>query len=219
MRRSARRWSRTSGSLPASGKGWAQIIAAASALLSAGIAHGLGGSIFIAAFTAGFVFGVVRPDSGGELTYIVDEAGELFSAVTFVVFGAVILGPLLDEMTWELVLYALLSLTVVRMAPVALALLGTRARPPTVAFLGWFGPRGLASIVFGVILLDEADLPHERTLLLAVALTVGISVFAHGLTARPLTERYVGWWESHPRDVLPSMESVHAPAHRLRRPG
>jgi NhaP-type Na+/H+ or K+/H+ antiporter len=197
---------------------WAQILAAASALLSAGIAHGLGGSIFIAAFTAGFVFGVVRPDSGGELTYLVDEAGELFSAVTFVVFSAVILGPLLDEMTWELVLYALLSLTVVRMVPVALALIGTRARPLTVAFLGWFGPRGLASIVFGVILLDEADLPHERTLLLAVALTVGISVFAHGLTARPLTERYVRWWESHPREVLPSMESVHAPAHRVRRP-
>ena len=199
---------------------WAQILSAATALLAAGIAHGLGGSIFIAAFTAGFVFGLLRPHSGGELTFLLDESGELFNAVTFVIFGAVILGSFLDEVTWELVLYALVCLTVVRMVPVALALAGTRARLPTIAFVGWFGPRGLASIVFGVILLDESNLPHERLLLLAVAVTVGISVLAHGITARPLTERYVGWWNSHPRESRPSMESVVAAAHRVRgRPG
>lgn len=197
---------------------WVQILSGATALLSAGIAQGLGGSIFIAAFTAGFLFGVLQPESGGEITYFVDEAGELFNAVTFIVFGAVILGSFLDEMTWKLVLYALGSLTVVRMAPVALAFAGSGARPPTVAFLGWFGPRGLASIVFGVILLDEANLPNEHLLLLAVAATVGISVLAHGITARPLTERYVSWWHSHPRDALPSMESIEAAAHRARGP-
>ena len=76
----------------------------------------------------------------------------------------------------------MLSLTVVRMLPVALSLLGTGARRPTLAFVGWFGPRGLATIVFAVILIDESSLPHERTLLLAVVATIGISVFAHGLT-------------------------------------
>jgi NhaP-type Na+/H+ or K+/H+ antiporter len=88
------------------------------------------------------------------------------------------------------VLYAVLSLTVVRMLPVALALLGTGARRPTLAFLGWFGPRGLASIVFAVILLDDTELPHLDTLLLAITVTTALSVYAHGLTARPLTERY-----------------------------
>jgi NhaP-type Na+/H+ or K+/H+ antiporter len=140
----------------------------------------------------------------------------LFNAVTFIVFGAVILGPVLDEITWRVVLYALLSLTVVRMLPVALAMLGTGARGPTVAFVGWFGPRGLASIVFAVILLDDTQLPHIETLLLTITVTIAISVYAHGLTARPLTERYAGWWNAHPRNARPAMESVPAAEHRLR---
>jgi NhaP-type Na+/H+ or K+/H+ antiporter len=197
---------------------WLQILTVASALLSAGIATGLGGSIFIAAFTGGFLFGALRHDSGGEVTYFVDEGGELFNAVTFIVFGAIILGPALDDVTWQVVVYALLSLTVVRMLPVALALLGTGARRPTVGFLGWFGPRGLASIVFAVILIDDADLPHLQTLLLAITITIAISVYAHGLTAGPLTERYVRWWTSHPRDSKPAMENVPAHEHRRRRP-
>jgi NhaP-type Na+/H+ or K+/H+ antiporter len=198
---------------------WLQILSVASALLAAGIAEALGGSIFIAAFTGGFLFGALRRDVGAEVTYLVDEGGELFNAVTFIVFGAVILGSLLDEVTWQIVLYAILSLTVVRMLPVALAMLGTGARRPTVAFLGWFGPRGLASIVFAVILVDDATLRHLDTLLLAITVTIALSVYAHGLTARPLTERYVRWWDSHPRDAQPAMESVPAAEHRLRVPG
>jgi NhaP-type Na+/H+ or K+/H+ antiporter len=197
---------------------WLQILSVASALLAAGIASGLGGSIFIAAFTGGFLFGTLRGDTGGEVTSLVDEGGEVFNAVTFIVFGALILGPMLDEITWQLVLYAVVSLTVVRMLPVALALLGTGARPPTLAFLGWFGPRGLASIVFAVIMLDDAKLPHMSTLLLAITVTIALSVYAHGLTARPLTERYTRWWNSHPRDARPAMESVPAADHRLRTP-
>jgi sodium/hydrogen antiporter len=197
---------------------WLQILSVASALLAAGVATALGGSIFIAAFTGGFLFGALRRDTGGEVTYLVDEGGELFNAVTFIVFGAVILGPVLDEVTWQIVLYAILSLTIARMLPVALAMLGTGARRPTLAFLGWFGPRGLASIVFAVILLDDTKLPHLQTLLLAITVTIALSVYVHGLTARPLTERYARWWNSHPRDALPTMESVPGAEHRLRSP-
>ncbi len=195
---------------------WMQMLTAASALLAAGVATGLGGSIFIAAFTGGFLFGALRRGSGGEVTHLVDEGGELLNAVTFIVFGAVILGPLLDDVTWQVALYAVLSLTVVRIVPVALAMLGAGARSQTIGFLGWFGPRGLASIVFAVILLDEADLPHLQTLLLAITVTIAISVYAHGLTAGPLTERYARWWASHPHDAKPAMENVPAGAHRLR---
>lgn len=197
---------------------WMQILVVASALLAAGIATALGGSIFIAAFTAGVLFGALRHEAGGEVSELVDEGGELFNAVTFIVFGAVVLGPLLDELSWEFVAYAVLSLTVVRMLPVALALLGTGARRPTAVFIGWFGPRGLASIVFAVILLDEADLPHVHTLLVAIATTIALSIYVHGLTARPFTERYVRWWAAHPRDALPEMESVDVPRHRWRVP-
>jgi NhaP-type Na+/H+ or K+/H+ antiporter len=197
---------------------WLQILSLASAVLAAGIASALGGSIFIAAFTGGFLFGALRRDTGGEVSYLLDEGGELFNAATFIVFGAVILGPLLNDVTWQIVLYAVLSLTVVRMLPVALAMLGTGARRPTLAFLGWFGPRGLASIVFAIILLDDTKLPHLQTLLLAITVTIALSVYAHGLTARPLTERYTRWWNSHPRAALPTMESVPAAEHRLRVP-
>ncbi len=197
---------------------WLQILTVATAVLAAAIAIGLGGSMFIAAFTAGFLFGVMGRDKGGEVSYLVDEGGELLNAVTFVIFGAAILGPALDELGWKVLAYAVLSLTIVRMLPVALALLGTGARRPTVAFVGWFGPRGLATIVFAVIMIDESSLPHERTLLLAVAATIGISVFAHGLSSRPLTNRYVGWYGSHPREQPPPMESVPAAAHRWRKP-
>ena len=93
-----------------------------------------------------------------------------------------------------------------------------RARRPTLAFVGWFGPRGLATIVFAVIMIDESSLPHERVLLHAVVATIGISVLAHGLTARPLTNRYVRWYASHPREQLPPMESVPAASHRWRKP-
>src|SRR4051794_9639388 len=197
---------------------WLQLLSVASALLAAGVATALGGSIFIAAFTGGFVFGALRRETSGEVTYLVDEGGELFNAVTFIVFGAVILGPVLDEVTWQIVLYALLSLTVVRMLPVALALLGTGARRPTLAFLGWFGPRGLASIVFAVILVDDTELPHLRMLLLATTVTIALSVYAHGLTARPLSERYARWFHAHPRHARPAMESAPAPEHDLRGP-
>jgi NhaP-type Na+/H+ or K+/H+ antiporter len=197
---------------------WLQILTVATAVLAAGIATGLGGSIFIAAFTAGFLFGVITRAHGGEVSHLVDEGGELLNAVTFIVFGAAILGPVLDELGWEVLVYAVLSLTVVRMLPVALSLLGTGARRPTLGFVGWFGPRGLATIVFAVILIDESSLPHERTMLLAVVATIGISVFAHGLSSRPLTNRYVGWYASHPKEDLPPMESVPAAEHRWRKP-
>lgn len=195
-----------------------QLLVVACAVLAAGIATALGGSIFIAAFSAGLLFGALRRDSAGEVSQLVDEGGEFFNAITFIVFGAIVLGPLLDELSWEVALYAVLSLTVVRLLPVTLALMGTAARRPTVAFIGWFGPRGLASIVFAVILIDDADLPHAHALLVAIAATIALSIYAHGLTARPLTERYARWWAAHPREALPAMESVDAPAHRWRVP-
>ena len=197
---------------------WLQVIPVAGAGLAYGIAAPLGGSGFIAAFVAGMTFGLLRrPADGGEVTFLTDELGELLNGVTLLVFGAVLLWPALDGMTWRIGLYAVASLTVVRMLPVAVAMLGTGARRPTVAFLGWFGPRGLASIVFAVIVVQEADLPHTNTILLTTYVTVGLSVLAHGATAAPLARRYASWFASHPRDAMPVMESVPAGTHRWRR--
>ena len=196
---------------------WVQLVPVAGAALAYGLAVWMGGSGFIAAFVGGAVFGGLRREVGGEVTLFLEEMGGLLGAITFVLFGAVMLVPLLDDLTAEVVLYALLSLTLVRMVPVAVAMLGSGARPPTVAFLGWFGPRGLASIVFAVILVEDADLTNETVLVNTIFLTIGLSVLLHGLTATPLAGRYATWFAAHPRDAAPTFESAPAPEQRPHR--
>ncbi len=197
-------------------KGWEQAIPLAGAALAYGIAAPLGGSGFIAAFVAGLCFGILSRQEGQEATELTESTGSVLAGVTFVVFGAVALGPGLEDLDWRIALYAVLSLTVVRMVPVWLALLGTSIRPPTVAYLGWFGPRGLASIVFSVIVLEGSGLAHVDSLVLIVIITVALSVFAHGLTAVPLTGRYARWFSSQSKP--PPMESAPAHEYRWRRP-
>ena len=195
---------------------WLQIVPVAAAGLAYGIANPLGGSGFIAAFVGGVVFGGLRRRGEGADTLLLDQTGGLLDAITFLLFGAILLGQSLGHVTWQVALYAVLSLTVVRMLPVAVAIWGTQAKPPTVAFLGWFGPRGLASIVFAVIVVEEANLPNTATIVVVTYVTVGLSVLLHGLTAAPLAARYARWYRSKPPDQLPPMESVHAPSHLWR---
>jgi sodium/hydrogen antiporter len=193
--------------------GWTQTVTVAGAFLAYGVAAALGGSGFIGAFVAGMTFGHLARRDPEELTVLGEELGQLLNGVTFIAFGAVLLGPALEDLSWSIVLYALLSLTVVRMIPVGLAMMGTRARRPTVGFLGWFGPRGLASIVFAVIVVEESHLPHVSTLLVATYVTIGLSVLLHGLTAAPFADRYARWFETHPPDQLPPTESATIGAH------
>ena len=139
-----------------------------------------------------------------------EELGGLLSGITFIVFGAAVLSTVWSRLGFVDVVYAVLSLTVVRMVPVAVAMLGSHARTPTVLFLGWFGPRGLASIVFGVVIIEAAGLPHTSTLVAIITVTVAVSVFAHGISAAPLARRYASWH----RVTASPMES--APGHQQR---
>jgi sodium/hydrogen antiporter len=180
---------------------WLQVIPVASAGLAYGFAAPLGGSGFIAAFVAGAVFGGVLGSRSETASRLDEELGELLGGVTFLVFGALLLRPALSHLSWPVVLYAVCSLTVVRMLPVALCMLGTGAKLATVAFLGWFGPRGLASIVFALIVVEEANLPGTQTILVTTYLTIGMSVFAHGVSAGPLARRYSRWYESRPSEM------------------
>jgi len=189
---------------------WRQINAVATPLLAYTLAAGLGGSGFIAAFVAGIVFRIVAADHAKEATFLAEQSGELLDAVTFLLFGAVLLGPALGELDWRIAAYALASLTVVRMLPVALAMLGTGMRSATVAFVGWFGPRGLASIVFVLILLEETALAERPLMLAVVTWTVTLSVYAHGLTAGPGATSYADWYEAHRphHHVMPESTAV-----------
>jgi NhaP-type Na+/H+ or K+/H+ antiporter len=189
---------------------WLQVVPLAGALLAFGFAEAIGGSGFIAAFVGGIVFGGLRRHRGGDVSYLMEQAGAVLAAVTFVVFGAVLLGPAIGDLTWQIGLYAIFSLTLVRMVPVALALLGTGARRPTVAFLGWFGPRGAASIVFALLLLEEGGLPNDGVILATVFVTVGLSVLAHGASAAPLADRYANWLGAQARTADTPVEAGDA---------
>lgn len=190
---------------------WIQIVPVIAAVGAFGIADSRGGSGFIAAFVGGAVFGRISGQDAKSASFS-EELGNVLNGVTLIVFGAAVLGAAWSQIGLVEVIYAALSLTVVRMIPVAIAMIGTNARPPTVLFLGWFGPRGLASIVFGVVVVEAAGLPHTSELVIALTVTVALSVLVHGITAAPLARRYAAWYG---RSAAP-MESVPTPDQRWR---
>jgi NhaP-type Na+/H+ or K+/H+ antiporter len=145
---------------------------------------------FVAAFVAGIVFGNVTSEVSGRFFEFSENGSQLLLLLTFMIFGGVFAGPALDQLDWRIALYAALSLLLVRPLTVAVSMIGSGFRPSTVAFLGWFGPRGLASIVFAFLVLEEEGTPGADQIFLLVAWTVLISVFAHGLTAQLLANRY-----------------------------
>ena len=160
------------------------------ALLAFGAAELVGGNGFIAAFVAGLTLGNTARGVCTCLYEFGEAEGQLLTLLVFLAFGAAMVPEALPLVTGAAVLYALLSLTVVRMVPVALSLLGTGLRPASVGFLGWFGPRGLASILFVLLVVDGGRLATGPLLETVVVLTVLASTFLHGLTAFPIARRY-----------------------------
>ncbi len=160
------------------------------AVLTFLIADELGGSGFIAAFIGGLAVGYVVKDAGKILIDFSETEGQLLNLTVFFLLGIVIL-PILYTLTWQIILYAILSLTIIRMIPVAISLIGTKLGLDSILFIGWFGPRGLASIVLALLALQELKVfPGDNIFLSVVFVTVLLSVFAHGVTASPLSNIY-----------------------------
>ena len=175
-------------------RGWAEgdfagIAVLALALCAYAAALMVQGNGFVAAFCGGLAFGAVSDRRGpAELTFL-EQASGLVSLLVWLAFGAISVPLLPDRLAGSTLLYAVLSLTVVRMVPVALALVGTGFDRRTVAFIGWFGPRGLASLVFALLALEELGQAADKAVAV-IATTVFLSVLAHGATARPFATRY-----------------------------
>ena len=163
---------------------WLHVPVVALAGLCFATAQALGGSGFIACFVGGLLFGYLH-DHPKDLVGGAASTGEVLAMLTWVAFGGPILARLLGHVTWPMMIYAVLSLTVIRIVPVFLSLLGTGMSSATKLFIGWFGPRGLASVVFAVIIFD-ADAPGKEVLAVTAASTVLLSIVAHGATANPL---------------------------------
>ena len=164
---------------------WRQLPVPALAVTCFAVAQWLGGSGFIAAFTGGLLFGAIAKDHKPRLLLAAEGTGDTLALITWVVFGAAVIGQSVGSFSWEVVLYAVLSLTVVRMLPVFLVLTGMKLRTDEKLFMGWFGPRGLASIVFAVIMLNK-HLPGGDIIAMTVVCTILFSIIAHGLSANSL---------------------------------
>jgi NhaP-type Na+/H+ or K+/H+ antiporter len=160
------------------------------ALLSFASAELIGGNGFIAAFVAGMTLGNSQRGKCEYLYSFLEAEGQLLTLLVFLLLGLSFAWPTLAESDGNMWLYAALSLTVVRMVPVAISMIGSGLRPPSVLFLGWFGPRGLASLLFAILILEEAALPHGQLVFDVVILTVLGSVFAHGMSAAPAATWY-----------------------------
>ena len=159
------------------------------ALLSYAAALVLDGNGFVAAFCGGLAFGACAGRRAPQELVFLEQMGELVSVLVWLAFGAVAVPIMLERVDARMVLYAVLSLTVVRMLPVALALVGAGFSRRTVHFVGWFGPRGLASLVFALLALEALG-PVADEAVAIVTVTVLLSVLAHGLSAAPLAARY-----------------------------
>jgi NhaP-type Na+/H+ or K+/H+ antiporter len=176
-------------------RGWVAEGFAGSAVLALAVCAyscslALHGNGFIAAFVGGLAFRAIGGQRGERLVPFVEEAGGLVSLLVWLAFGAVEVVPALQRLNWQTVVYAVLSLTVIRMVPVALSLVGSGLGRAAVAFVGWFGPRGLASVVFALIALEDLGESEASSAVAVIAVTVLLSVLVHGATADPLARRY-----------------------------
>jgi NhaP-type Na+/H+ or K+/H+ antiporter len=178
----------------------------------------LGGSGFIAAFVGGLLVGSRLRSERTRALGFTDEEGAVVGAFVFFALGLAAV-ELFDELTWQVCVYAVMSLTLVRMASVAIALAGSGLRAPTVAFIGWFGPRGLASVVLALVVLEQdRQLANVDTLVLATLATVILSILAHGFSAAPLARHY-GEWAASLRPQAPERGEVPEIPTRLGREG
>lgn len=155
------------------------------------LSQAIGGSGFIAAFVGGLIFDYRYRDNKSELLIGANGLGKILTAIVWIVFGSLVTTHIIHRITWDIFLYALASLTVIRIIPVLICLLPNRLTGFQKFFIAWFGPRGLASIVFAALVFEE-QLPHGELILLTTACTILLSVFAHGISAVPMAAMFKG---------------------------
>ena len=182
---------------------YAQLATFSLAVAALAVALEFGGNGFIAAFVGGLTFGALADDAHylGEFT---EDAAQLAAVVSFFLFGNILLGPAISEVSFAVIVCALATLTVGRILPVVISLIGSGSARETRLFVGWFGPRGLASILFGLLLFEE-EIDRGEELFSVVAWTVALSVLLHGATAAWGARRYGQWWDDMSDDEKESM--------------
>lgn len=186
-------------------KGFTQLGVLALALVSYGLAESIGGNGFLAAFVAGLSLEFAAPRLAVSLSEFAEHEGQFLTLLVFLCFGLQFTGMTLESFSWPVLLYAVLSLTLIRMVPVWISLIGLRLRPPTILFLAWFGPRGLASMIYALLIVSSTPDAASFALFPVVLWTVFLSVLLHGITAGPAARAYARHCKR--------LDEKHAPEH------
>lgn len=160
------------------------------ALIAFALAEYIGGNGFIAAFAAGLFLGIKNPGIRERIQEFGEAEGTLLSLTVFLIFGIAIIPATVAYWGWAELCYAILSLTFIRIVPVLISLIGTRLDFKTRLFFGWFGPRGIASILYLLIMVDQLGISGHETVMSVIVLTVGLSVILHGVTAQFLVRLF-----------------------------
>jgi len=183
---------------------WAEGIAAMAIALGAFmLAEAVHGNGFLAAFAGGLAFGKGLGRKCRFLYEFQQTEAHMLVLITFTLVGAALLPAAMQHFTLPCLLFAIFALTIMRMLPIAVSLAGLKLGTHTVAFIGWFGPRGLASVLFMLIVMQSTDLARESEMLAAVALTVALSIILHGITAAPWAQLYGRVFEDRPQRAEP----------------
>jgi len=169
------------------------VAAIALAVVAFAFAETVHGNGFIAAFVCGLTYGNLHVNYSKFLHEFTETESQFLSYLTFFFFGALILPEALPHINIQMIGYALLSLTLVRMLPVAIAMIGTGYKLPEIGFMGWFGPRGLASLLFALLILEDLDVTQAEFIQTIVAMTVLLSIILHGVTAAPISRVFGKW--------------------------
>ncbi|MDJ0875001.1 MAG: cation:proton antiporter [Desulfobacterales bacterium] len=168
---------------------WIQVPVVVLAFSCFGLAQLIGGSGFIAAFSGGLLFAVLGKEVREEFLRAAEASGDVLALITWVIFGSAVVGQAVGSFSWLILLYSVLTLTVIRMLPVFVSLSGMGMSVEGKLFVGWFGPRGLASIVFAVIVVN-AKLPHSGPIAMTAVCTIILSILAHGVSANPWAKAF-----------------------------
>ncbi len=171
-------------------------------------AESVGGNGFVAAFVAGLTIGTTARSLLDTTSIFAETEGQLLTLLTFLFFGAVVAGDVLSDLTWQTAAYAALSLLLVRPLATVIALMGSNLSWRSVAFLGWAGPRGLASIVYAVIIAEAGRITGAEQVFSVAAWTIILSILLHGLSAASLSRRYGGYVDTVLPEDAPERQEV-----------
>ncbi|PHS40637.1 MAG: sodium:proton exchanger [Sulfurovum sp.] len=167
------------------------LIPLALAVLAYLLAEYFGGNGFIAAFFAGLLVGNYNQDLRQHIEDFSESEGDLLILISFLIFGLVFIPATIMYWDLKILIFSLLSLTLFRMLPVAISLIGSRLDMSTLLFIGWFGPRGIASILYTLTIFHEiGSVKDHADIYAAISLTVFLSIILHGISAQPLVSRY-----------------------------